>query len=196
MKLPTNIQIEKLHKKYAPTDRAFNLVFTHSTIVKDIAEQIITKRSLDINSKLVNVGALLHDIGVYSIINIEGELDESNYIQHGIRGYNILKQEGFSENICRFTERHTGVGISQNDVISQNLNIPPKDYTAESLEEKLIMYSDKFHSKNQQFNSFDTYSKYIGRFGKDKVQKFNLLSQLFGTPDLELLARKYKHPIL
>lgn len=196
MKLPTYSQIENLHKKYATTDNAFKIVFTHSNIVKDIAEEIIANKNLDIDTRLVKVGALLHDIGAYSLINRNGEFDELNYIQHGVRGYEILKQEGLDEKICRFAERHTGVGISQEDIINQNLNLPPKDYIAESLEEKLIMYSDKFHSKNPQFNTFDTYSSYISRFGEDRIRKFQALSKIFGIPNIKPIASKYNHPIL
>lgn len=196
MKLPTYSQIERLHKKYAPADSAFNLVFTHSNIVKDIAEQIIAKGKLDVDDKLISVGALLHDIGAYSFINKKGEFDEPNYIEHGVRGYNILKREKFDEEICRFAERHTGVGISKDDIKKQNLRLPLKDYIAKSLEEKIVMYADKFHSKTPQFNSFDAYGKHIKRFGENKFKKFHELSQLFGIPDLEPLVRKYNHPVL
>ncbi len=140
-------------------------------------------------------GALLHDVGTYSLMNTKGEFDESNYIQHGMEGYDLLKKEGFDEIICRFAERHTGVGISKGEIIKENINLPPNNYFAESMEEKLVMYADKFHSKDPQFNSFDTYREHIRRFGEEKVKKFESFRELFGIPDLEPLAEKYNHPI-
>jgi uncharacterized protein len=196
MKLPTYSEIENLHRKSAPTASAFNNIFTHSNIVKDIAEGIIMLKNLNIDDTLVRVGALLHDIGAYTFIDNEGKFDEKNYIQHGIRGYSILKREGFPEIIARFAERHTGVGLPKEEVVKYIPNLPPNDYVAETMEEKLIMYSDKFHSKTPQFNSFNSYSKYVRRFGEDKVEKFAKLSRLFGIPDLEPLAEKYHHSIV
>lgn len=196
MKLPTVKTIKKLHFKYAPNKKIFLLVFTHCQIVKDISEQLIKKNNLTINKKLVIAGSLLHDIGVYKLINKEGVVDEINYIRHGVEGHYILSQEGFSEELCLIAERHTGVGISRNDVIKQKLNLPVRDYLALTLEEKIIMYADKFHSKSLHFNSLNTCSSYIKRFGQNKVKKFQSLAQLFGIPNLEPLAKKYHQLIV
>lgn len=196
MNLPTDTEIEKLHKKYSPSQKVFELVFTHSNIVREIAEQIMSEKKLDINQELVHVGTLLHDIGAYSLITPDGVFDGAHYIQHGVRGYAILKQEGFPEEICRFADHHTGVGISKEEIVNQHLNIPVADYIADTLEEKLIMYTDKFHSKKPQFNKFETYRKYVRRFGEDKVQKFDELSRLFDIPDLEPLVQKFQQKIV
>jgi uncharacterized protein len=196
MKLPTSDTLKALHKKYAPSERAFELIFTHSVIVKEIAEDIVKKKNLKVNSDLLAVGALIHDIGTYKLINTEGKFDTNEYIMHGILGYEILKDEGYSEVICRFTTNHTGVGITKEEIIKNNLPLPPKDYLAESLEEKLIMYSDKFHSKVPQFNSVASLLEYIKVYGEEKIKKVNELITKFGIPDIEIYAKKYNHPII
>lgn len=44
--------------------------------------------------------------------------------------------------------------------MSQNLPVPPADYLAETAEERLVMYADKFHSKSRptRFLSPDAYA--------------------------------------
>lgn len=196
MRLPTVKTIKRLHFKYAPNKKTFLLVFTHCQIVKEISEQLIKENNLIIHKGLVVAGSLLHDIGVYKLMNKRGVFDESNYIRHGVEGYRILSQEGFPEELCLIAERHTGVGISKNEVIRQKLSLPVRDYLALTLEEKIIMYADKFHSKSSHLNSFNTYSLYIKRFGQSKVKKFQSLARLFGVPNLELLAKKYHQLIV
>lgn len=61
-------------------------------------------------------------------------------------GEAILKSEGFPEKLWRFASHHTGVGLTR-DVINQKLPLPEADYLVETDEELLVMYADKFHSK-------------------------------------------------
>ena len=189
-------QIESLHRKYAPSPQVFETVFTHCHIVWEIAGQLIRVKNLKVQEELVMSGALLHDIGAYTFIDVENHFDEKRYIRHGIEGYKILKEEGLPEELCRIAERHTGVGITKRQIINRNLPLPLKDYTAETIEEQLIMYADKFHSKNPQFNSFDWYRAYTQRFGEDTVKKFEEFSHIFGIPELESLSIKYRQPIV
>lgn len=65
--LPTYEEILALHKKYSPSEVAFDLVFTHCQIVRELAEQLISKLGVPVNSELVKAGCLLHDIGVYRL---------------------------------------------------------------------------------------------------------------------------------
>jgi hypothetical protein len=46
--------------------------------------------------------------------------------------------------------------------------LPEQDFTAESLEERLVMYADKFHSKPPRFNSFAQYVAHAAKFGQEK----------------------------
>lgn len=196
--LPTYQEIIALHKKYAPSDEAFELVFTHSQIIWEIAEQLIAKSNLVVNSELVKVGCLLHDIGVYRLYLPNGKIDHKNYIKHGTEGHALLKQEGFSEQICRFASHHTGVGLTKREIIELNLPIPPADYFAKTAEERLIMYADKFHTKTTPptLMTVDTYAEFRKKFGQETVQAFRKLQQEFGTPDLQPLADKYQLEIV
>lgn len=191
--LPTYEEIAALHRKYAPSKEAFELVFTHCQVVWEIAEQLIKKSNLDVDVDLVKAGCLLHDLGVYRVYLSNGEVDRPNYIRHGIEGYAVLKEEGFSELLCRFASCHTGVGITKQDVKDQGLPIPSADYVAETVEEQLVMYADNFHTKSTppKFQTADTYTERLRQFGEDKVERFKELQEQFGLPDLQVLAEKY-----
>jgi uncharacterized protein len=195
MQIPTDRQIRALHEKHAPTQEAFDLVYTHCEIVCDIAEQLLSRADLDLNADLVRAGSLLHDIGVYRLYDTSGKLDHAHYVRHGILGHELLRAEGFDEVICRFCSHHTGVGISRADVRKQGLPLPIADYLAESGEEKLVMYADKFHSKTEPptFVSATSYAARVRRFGADKAAAFAVMRESFGTPDLASFIVTHGH---
>jgi uncharacterized protein len=186
MLIPTDKEISALHEKYAPTQEAFDLVYTHCEIVCGIAEQLLARTDLNLNADLVRAGSLLHDIGVYRLYDTDGRLDKARYVRHGILGSELLQYEGFAEVICRFCSCHTGMGLSRDDVQKQGLPLPIADYLAESGEEKLVMYADKFHSKTEPptFVATASYAAYVRRFGEDKTETFRLMCEGFGAPDL------------
>ncbi len=191
---PTIDEIQALHKKYAPSDGVSDLVWEHCCIVADIAMQLIENNNFDIDADLVKTGCLLHDIGVHPLFDASGELRTGvSYITHGTEGEAILKKEGFTEMMWRFASHHTGVGLTRKDIVSQKLPLPVDDYLAESDEELLVMYADKFHSKTTPpyFNSYEWYKKRVAEFGDDKVFKFEAMAKKFGKPELEPLSKKY-----
>lgn len=191
-------QIEKLHKKYAPTQSAFESVFTHCKIVSDIAIQLAGRNTIQLDLQLAEIGCMLHDIGVYRLYDQDGNLDEQNYIKHGVLGYELLKNEGYDESLCRFASCHTGVGITAKQIQEENLPLPLADYVAATLEEELVMYADKFHSKSvpPRFNTFESYKLKIAKFSQDKSALFEAMAEEFGIPDIKTLAAKYNHEIL
>lgn len=189
---PTDSQIRDLHHRYAPTQKALDTIYYHCQIIAEIAKQIILESNLDLDQELVRVGALLHDIGAYELIGKDGNFDEANYIKHGIIGYQILQSEGFSEKLCRIAKCHTGLGLTKDYILINKLPLPPEDLTADSLEEKLVMYADKFHSKNPKFNTFDEYCQTATKFGAENEQKFRELAQIFGDPDLSKIIKNYR----
>ncbi|MEU0289221.1 HD domain-containing protein [Streptomyces sp. NPDC006147] len=191
MRIPGPEEIRALHERHAPTAEAFASVHRHCEVVWSIAEQLLASpRLAHVDAELVRAGCLLHDIGVYRLYGEDGRLDHKNYIRHGLLGQEILEGEGFPETLCRFCSHHTGVGLTRHDVESQNLPVPPADYLAETAEERLVMYADKFHSKSRpsQSLSADAYAAHVRRFGEDKVTAFQALRAEFGDPDLVRLT--------
>ena len=186
MQLPTDQEILALHKKHAPSAEALESVYTHCVIVCGIAGQLHARSGRGGDIGLVRAGCLLHDVGVYRLYDDAGQLDHRNYIRHGVLGYELLRGEGLPEVICRFASHHTGTGLSRNDVLRQELPLPPGDYLAETPEEALVMYADKFHSKTTppKLLTADAYAAYVRRFGADKVAAFEEMRATFGEPDL------------
>lgn len=197
MKLPTREEIEFLHRKYAPTEKSFQAVFMHCCAVCDVAEQLMERGGFAVNKDLVRVGCLLHDLGVYRLYK-DGVFDEDKYICHGVLGEELLREEGFPLQICRFASHHTGVGITKQQIMERGLPLPQEDFLAESEEELLVMYADKFHSKSTppRFNAAESYKAYVLKFGPENPVKFQEMVDHFGMPDLETLSKKYGYGIV
>ncbi len=192
---PTFDQIKTLHEKYAPDQRLFDLVFTHCQIVKTLAQQIIEHKKIQINEPLVYAGALLHDIGTYTFLEQPPEVGIATYYKHPMEGSRILRYENMPEDICNVVEHHLGVGLSEDQIIKGGLDLPIQDYSPTTIEERLVLYADKFHSKTPQFNSYESYCAHASQYGADSVEKFKKLANEFGIPDIAELAKQYKHPI-
>ena len=83
-------------------------------------------------------------------------------------------------------ERHTGAGITADEIVAQHLPIePPRDLLPETLEEKVICYADKFFSKSridEPPKTMERARQSLAKFGGDTLQRFDELVALFGDP--------------
>lgn len=198
MILPIDSEIIALHHSQASTPAMFDKVYLHCQIVWAIAEQLIEQNDLQVDKDLVRVGCLIHDIGVYGLFSDINILKPGvSYITHGVEGEAVLQQAGWDAALQRFASHHTGVGLTKEMIIAENLPLPRQDFLAETAEERLVMYADKFHSKDTQpcFNSFEWYEQKLAQFGGDTTTRFHNLAEEFGKPDLAPLAEQYGHPI-
>ncbi|MFD9792486.1 HD domain-containing protein [Streptomyces sp. NPDC059070] len=204
MTVPSPEDIRALHEKHAPSREAFALVWTHCEIVWRIAEGLLDRweetgpeMAAGVDRALVRAGCLLHDIGVYRLYDDNGRLDHANYLRHGVLGHGLLAEEGWPESLCRFCSCHTGVGLTRHDIEHQRLPLPPGDYLARTVEERLVMYADKFHSKTTPptFLTADSYAAKVSRFGADKTVAFRELRAVFGEPELGGLVAEYGHAV-
>ena len=103
-------------------------VIKHCMAVRDVAVRIAKKANADL--KLVEAGALLHDIG----------RSKTHGITHAIEGVRIARRIGLPLSILYIIERHLGAGIPKEDAIK--LGLPEKDYIPETLEEKIVAHAD------------------------------------------------------
>lgn len=146
--------VEELIEKFYPAEpRLRQLLFTHSRCVADkalmIAGKMIKNNSnLTLDLQFIEEAAMLHDIGIQNCdakgIYCYGTLP---YICHGVEGSRILAEEGLLRHalVC---ERHTGSGLTAEEIEDECLPLPCRDMLPLSLEEKIICYADKFYSKN------------------------------------------------
>lgn len=82
-------------------------------------------------------------------------------------------------------------------MLRQRLPLPPGDYLAETGEESLVMYADKFHTKTTPpaLLTASAYAASVRRFGDDKVAAFGAMPAAFGEPDLAPFSSTYGHRV-
>jgi uncharacterized protein (TIGR00295 family) len=113
-------------------------VIQHCMTVRDIAVRMAKKANADV--KLVEAGALLHDIG----------RSKTHGIKHGIEGAKIAEELGLSKSIVRIIERHIGAGLPAKD--AKRLGLPEKDFIPLTLEEKIVCHADNLVDNNEKIN--------------------------------------------
>ncbi len=171
-----------IDKYYPEANKLRDIFLTHSTLVTRRALKICdTHPELHLDRGFVEEAAMLHDIGIFRC-DAPGIccLGSEPYICHGIIGAELLRAEGYLRH-ARVCERHTGAGLTIEDIIEQNLPLPHRDFLPETLEEKLVCYADKFYSKTHpdREKSLEQAEKSIARFGKDGLQRFLAWKELF-----------------
>ncbi len=92
----------------------------------------------------------------------------------------MLRAHGL-ERHARVCERHTGAGISMDDILAQDLPLPLQDYLPETLEEQVICYADKFYSKShlEREKTVEQALRSLAKFGDAGVERFKRWSALF-----------------
>lgn len=169
--------------KYYTEDNALRqILLTHSQSVARKALQIVSYHpEYNIDKKFITEAAMLHDIG---IIRTDAAgikcFGSEPYIRHGIIGAEMLRAEGFQRH-ARVCERHTGAGISLVEIERQNLPLPHHDFLPETIEEKLICYSDKFFSKTHldYERTVEEAEHSLVKFGEDGIGRFREWVKLF-----------------
>ena len=143
---------ELLKSHYDARSATYDILLTHSVLVTNKAREIAAayldrhpRADLDID--FITEAGLLHDIGI-------GQCDAPKihcfgtepYVRHGVIGRHTLERLGFPRHalVC---ERHSGAGITREEVLESSLPLPDRDYVPLSLEEKIICVADKFYSK-------------------------------------------------
>lgn len=124
--------------------------------------------------------AMLHDIGIlYCQAPKIHCMGEHKYIEHGYLGAEILRAEGLDKHAL-VAERHTGTGITIEQVEREDLPIPLRDYCPVSIEEKIICYADKFYSKSHlgEQVSIETIKHHTWKYGHDAILRWEALIAL------------------
>jgi uncharacterized protein len=175
--------LEIITKHYSAHPMAEEILVLHSRDVARKAIEIAGRHpELSLDIAFVEEAAMIHDIGIILCDAPEIHcLGNHDYICHGYLGAEIMQKEGFDRHalVC---ERHTGSGITVDEIIRRNLPIPHRDMLPVSLEEKLVCYADKFFSKNHlgKERPLDKVRKKILKHGEDSLLRFEEMHKLFG----------------
>jgi len=120
--------------KFLSQSGCSNRVIAHCKVVSALAVQIAKaceKKGLNVDIKLVEVGALLHDIG----------RSKTHGVDHVVRGAEIASSLNLPESVVCIVERHAGGGITLDE--AEKLGWPIKSYLPNTIEEKIVTYADK-----------------------------------------------------
>ena len=178
-----------IERYYTPGNDDYRVLVSHSRQVADLAvalSQRLIDRGVPIDIEFVEEAAMLHDIGMCRTdapgIHCHGS---EPYIRHGILGRKMLDGMGLFRH-GRVCERHTGTGLTAEEIVAEGLPIePPRDLLPESLEEKVICYADKFFSKShpdEPARSVDRVRQSLAKFGGGTLDRFEAMLEIFGDP--------------
>ena len=175
--------IELIDKYYATSPKLRHILVTHSEQVRNRALLIIDAHpNWQVDRDFVAEAAMLHDIG---IIHCNAPkifcVGPHHYIEHGYLGAEMLRAEGLPRHAL-VAERHTGSGITMEQVIREDLPIPVQDYLPVSLEERIICYADKFYSKSHlgEEVALDKIKYNIWKYGHEGYLRWQQLVELCG----------------
>lgn len=104
---------------------------------------------LPLDLGFIEKAALLHDIGIFMTHAPSlGCTGPHPYICHGFLGRKLLDDQGWDQAYGLVAERHTGAGITLENITANNLPLPRREMLPVTPEEKIICCADKFFSKS------------------------------------------------
>lgn len=180
--MPPIDYISIIDKYYPEENQLKHILLTHSKMVAQRAVKIgKALKGISVDITFLEEAAMLHDIGIFQCNAPSIQCFGSQpYILHGKIGADILRSEGLAKH-ARVCERHTGTGITQKAIITQNLPLPLQDFSPETIEEQIICYADKFYSKShlEKEKTIEEVEKSMAKFGEDCLRKIKEWKEIF-----------------
>ena len=169
--------------KYYPEDNELkHILVTHSRSVADKALYMARRHpELNLDLQFIEEAALLHDIGIFRTdaagIHCYGNRP---YICHGTIGADLVRAEGYPRHalVC---ERHTGAGLSLQQIVSEHLPIPHRELVPVTPEEQIICFADKFFSKTHldREKTVEKARHSLEKYGEEGLKRFDAWTKLF-----------------
>lgn len=170
---------------YTPGTALYKVLVDHSRIVTEKSLEIAhTLTYLKPDLEFIKKAAMLHDIGIFltkaQSIDCNGD---APYICHGYLGRKLLDEQGLPPEYGLVCERHTGAGITKENILSNNLPLPQRDMVPMSIEEKIICVADKYHSKSPKLADKKITTLQIieelEKINKDHGKRFSVWAEKF-----------------
>lgn len=168
--------IDIINKYYPEENELKHILLTHSRSVADKALWIADRHpELELDKDFLYEAAMLHDLGIF-LTDADGIycFGDKPYICHGYLGADLMHAEGYPRHalVC---ERHTGAGLSLEEIIGQNLPVPHREMVPVSWEEQVICFADKFYSKTRldKEKSVEKARTSLERYGDAGLQRFD-----------------------
>jgi len=174
--------LEIIDRHYKDNPDLRSLLIRHS---EDVARKALSAaqhyHELDIDLQFVFEAAMLHDIGIFKTSAPEIHcFGGEQYLRHGILGAELLRNEGWPRHalVC---ERHTGAGVTKEEIAAQRLPLPFADFLPVSIEEQLICFADCFFSKTkpEKEKPVEAIRRKMRKFGRRSLKQFDAWCEMF-----------------
>ncbi len=108
-----------------------------------------------VDMRLVESGALLHDIG----------RGQTHGIEHGVVGGQTARRLDMPMELAHIIERHVGAGLTPEE--ARRNGLPRGSYVPETLEEKIVCYADKLIEGDHEIGIDVTIDNFAQELGSD-----------------------------
>ncbi|NDW10860.1 HDIG domain-containing metalloprotein [Dysgonomonas sp. 520] len=171
-----------IEKYYQKDSKLYNILINHSSDVTQKALAIAKNHpELNIDTQFVSEAGMLHDVGIFlthaPYIECFGD---KPYMCHGILGAELMRNEGYPRHalVC---ERHTGAGLTEDEIVEQDLPLPHQDFMPVSIEEQVICFADCFFSKTHlgEEKSVEKVRSKLAKFGDRSAKLFDEWCKMF-----------------
>jgi uncharacterized protein len=160
--LPSRAQALQLLHEYGCSPA----VIRHCEAVAEIAlktAKALQEKGFKIDSDLVEIGALLHDIG----------RTKTHTVNHAVVGAEIAASAGLPENVVSIIKRHVGGGITAAE--AEKFGWAKDVYVPLTLEEKIVSYADKLIEDGRQASIEVTIRKLAAEHKEDAAERVRRL---------------------
>lgn len=152
-------------------------VIKHCIAVSKLASKLameLLRKGIEVDLKLVKIGALLHDIG----------RSQTHSICHAIVGADIARTYNLPVSIIQIIERHIGSGIPACE--ARELGLPSRDFIPETLEEKIVTYTDNLVEGGSEISFEKAFQKFANELGEahamlDRFKQIHIELQQLGS---------------
>ncbi len=164
--------------------KAKQILILHSEMVMKKSISVVKLHpELNADEDTLIDAAYLHDIGIVKTDSPKiGCFGSFPYLMHGVLGREMIEQTDF-KHLALFAERHTGTGLSKEDIISNNLPLPHRDMIPITIEEQILCFADLFFSKGKgelkKEKSIKKIRKGLSKFGQKNIEQFDYWCSIF-----------------
>jgi len=152
LSLPTREQALRMMREAGCSPSVLGHCENVTRVAMRIAEAF-RRRGFNVDTALVEAGALMHDIG----------RSRTHGVEHGAIGGGIARSMGLPESLARAIERHVGAGITADE--AERIGLDGGGYVPETLEEKIVAYADKLIEGDRRVDIEVTVEKFERELG-------------------------------